>query len=110
MPNALEVAMTRTVNEARLEIGKRIWHNYMGPRVLDFPVGTRSQDLATAHLHDLGFTDVEWSQAGDHSLLLSLTYQDDKDHSTTFILEFTGDQMETISLYNFSGEVDAYGS
>lgn len=96
--------------EARLRLGQKIWNNYMGPAVLDFPVGTDSQALATRWLHDLGFTDVEWAQPNDFVLWLCLTYSVDDHESGHFILEFTGDQMELISLYNFSAEVTADGS
>lgn len=93
---------------ARLAVGKALWNNFIGPVALDYPAGTPLQDMATRWLEEMGFSTVEWAQPDDHTVLCLLWYEFEG-KTYQFILEFTGDRAEIISLFEFTGEVVADG-
>lgn len=109
MPNPItEALFDRELEDfeadAKLRLGKILWDNYMGPKVLDLPVGTDSQAMATSWLEAMGFTNVEWAQPNDFTVLCLLWYENNDEH-VHFILEFTGDP-PVISLFEYSRELN----
>jgi hypothetical protein len=88
--------------DTKLKLGRIVHDNYMGPKVLNLPVGTNSMEMSKSWLEAMGFTNVEWAQPNDFTTLLLLWYTDGDEHKH-FILEFVED--DTISLFEFSKEL-----
>lgn len=88
-----------------LSLGMALWETWLGPAALEYPVGYNLQEKATEWLSDQGFSDIHWTQPDDHTLLLFLGYHDFYKVHKQFLLEFTGDRSEIISVFQFAGEV-----
>lgn len=106
-PNISRAMLDRAHSGQPLElgVGEVLWKTWLGPVALDYPIGTNLQEMATEWLHSQGFSDVAWSQPDDHTLLLFLGYHDFAKVHKQFLLEFTGDRSEIISVFQFAGEV-----
>lgn len=97
--------LQRSDKPMELAIGQVLWETWLGPVALEYPIGFDLRDAATKWLYDQGFSDVGWSMPDDHTLLLFLGFHDFFKVHKQFLLEFTGDRSEIISVFQFAGEV-----